>query len=129
MAGPAHPACREAGLIDVPAPGGVIRGRVEDGIAVFRGIPCAAARPEAVGMAGKISGTVAESAATGDLTASALGRWPAFTPAKPVTVVIARGAVARADHLAERLDFWEAHRADSAPALESVGISAGGSDR
>lgn len=80
-------------------------------------------QPAAADLARKVSSSVAQFVTSGDLTDSALGHWPAFTSADRVTMVIDRESGAVTGHIAERLDFWEAHRADTAVPLDSVGIS------
>lgn len=75
-------------------------------------------------IARRVSAAVAQFVTSGDLTDSALGKWPAFTPASRVTMVLDRKSGAATDHVAERLDFWEAHRAETAAPLDSVGTSA-----
>jgi para-nitrobenzyl esterase len=79
--------------------------------------------PAAAEVARQVSSAVAQFVTSGDLTGSALGRWPAYTPDDRVTMVVDRQSAAITGHIAERLDFWEAHRAETAPPLGSIGES------
>jgi carboxylesterase type B len=131
MAGPANVARLEPGVTDVSAPCGIVRGRVEDGIAgggVGAGhladLPFFFGNLHQPGVAREVSSSVAQFVTCGDLTVSAPGEWPAFTPEKRVTMVIGRRSAAVADHVADRLDFWEARLAGTAAPLASVGTSA-----
>jgi para-nitrobenzyl esterase len=95
----------------------------QPGVAEFLGRDDGAGPAEAE-VARQVSAAVAQFVTTGDLTASPLGEWPEFTPASRVTMVIDNPAGAAADHIADRLDFWEAHRTETAGPLESVGAGA-----
>lgn len=80
--------------------------------------------PAAAEVARRVSSAVAQFVTSGDLKDSALGPWPAFTPEDRVTMVIDRQPEAVGDHIAGRLDFWEAHRAATAAPLDSLGMPA-----
>jgi para-nitrobenzyl esterase len=77
--------------------------------------------PAAAEVARQVSSAVAQFVTSGDLAGSALGQWPAFTPDDRVTMVMDRQSAAVSGHIAERLDFWEAHRAGTAAPLDSIG--------
>jgi para-nitrobenzyl esterase len=80
--------------------------------------------PAAAEVARQASSAVAQFVTSGNLRGSALGSWPAFTPEDRVTMVIDRQPRAAGGHIAERLDFWEAHRAATAAPLDSIGAPA-----
>ncbi len=98
----------------------------QPGVAEFLGED--GAGPAAAEVARQASAAVAQFVSTGDLTRGLLAPWPPFTPDDRVTMVIDRHPAAVTGHLAERLDFWEAHRADTAAPLDSIGTDSTGAD-
>jgi para-nitrobenzyl esterase len=80
--------------------------------------------PAAAEVARQASSAVAQFITHGDLTSGLLPPWPPFTPDGRHTMVIDRHPAAVAGHIAERLDFWETHRAGTAAPLDSIGTPA-----
>jgi para-nitrobenzyl esterase len=79
--------------------------------------------PQTVELARRVSSAVAQFVADGELASSALGPWRAFTADDRATMVIDRVPGIEVDHLAERLDFWEAHRDAAASPLQGIGVA------
>jgi para-nitrobenzyl esterase len=80
--------------------------------------------PAAAEVARQVSSTVAQFVTHGDLTSGLLPPWPPYTSDGRQTMVIDRHPAAVAGHIAERLDFWEQHRAGTAAPLDSIGSPA-----
>ena len=76
----------------------------------------------AIRLARGLSAAVAGFVSSGD-PGGPLGDWPAFTPARRATQVLDETPRVEIDRLGRRLDFWTRHRANSVPALSTIGGS------
>ena len=76
--------------------------------------------PATVDLGQRVSATLAQFVATGDLAASALGPWPAYETETPRTMIIDRESRVVRDHLADRLDFWQSQRGVSVTPLSTM---------
>ena len=76
--------------------------------------------PATIALGDAVSSSLARFVATGDLSEGPLGPWPLYTDGDRATMVLDRASHVEIDHLAERLDFWSAHRDVSASPLSSI---------
>ncbi|CAN5153933.1 carboxylesterase family protein [soil metagenome] len=71
-------------------------------------------------LASATSASLAQFVRTGDLAHGPLGPWPTYTESERWTMVLDRRSHLERDNLADRLDFWAAHRDEAASPLAST---------
>ncbi len=71
-------------------------------------------------LAERVSATVAQFVATGELGNSPLGDWTPYSAERPATMVIDIESGVELDHDGARLDFWQEHRGSLGDSLDAV---------